>query len=568
MLQLQAVRPDEGEVKVPRWEYKKHSFPNGASSLWIKFKQYPDDERFFCKPKTMIVKFDKELNHIGNENISALNEWKVTKLSYSSYLPKMCEELNFFESIYDREGELIAALFSIKYLIDGDNISYTMKNFDAFRDLCYKRIFTPSMKDKIKRLVDENYVDDIEADNLKNLKNPDILSIMQRKKKSLEFKNEHVKALLMISFGVKMLSFVINHFMVMRSLSIRDNINVFYDFYLPMFDVFDFPFNIYNKVYAYIENKVNSSLNFNKSIFEQQEIEGKDKSVIIGQIMSRNIVIDNLVKFSLPKTWNSIKEQPNERVLSFICSIVNTHISIFVVQVFRRNLIEMSTMVDADGNTKNDRFRASKMKLNEEYTITCTMDMRQLVEALFQKYKNEITPEEIDYYRKHMQKSRLQELMLEIYFFNYTSSSQEFALLNDYDWYRLLLVMRRDLMKRLNVTKDTILDNMLIMILTANITESPVGEKIYVKDTKFLNDSKDYNTLVNKYYSTIMSIDDDAIKKLLITFANSKYKFVLYEEPELFDQEISINKRELMESLLNFLLLSNTTITLEDMVTV
>lgn len=565
MLQLTAIKPIEKEVEIPRWEYKPHSFPNGKSSLWIKFKQYPGDERFFSLPKTMIIKFDKELSHVNNENISALNEWKVTKLSYSSYLPKMCEELNFFESIYDREGELITALFRIKYLIDADNISYTMRNFEAFRDLCYKTIFTPSIKEKIIRLVEENYVDDIEETTMRNMNNPDILSIMQRKKKSLEFKNEHVKAMLMISFGVKILSFIINHFAVMRSLNIQKNIGIFYDFYYPMFEVFEFDFNIYNKIYAYVESKVNSSINFNKSIFEQQEIEGKDKSVIISQIMQRNVVIDNLVKFSLPKTWNSVKEQPNERILSFLASIVNTHISIFIMQIFRRNIIEMSNIVDSDGNNKNDRYRASKMKVNEEYTITCTMDMRQLVDILFKKYENEITTEEIEYYQRNMKKSRLQQQMIEIYFFNYTSSASEFALLSEYDWIRLLLIMRIELMKRLNVTKDTIIENMLIAILTANIEETPIGEKIYVKDTKFLNEDKDYNLLASTYYSTIIAIDPEALKKLLISYTNAKYKFVLYEEPNLLDEDIMINKRELMSHLLNFLILSNSSIALENM---
>ena len=177
MLQIQNVKHVEKPEKIARWKYKKNSFPNGASSYWVKWKLHPDDARFFSLPKTMIVKFDKELSHLNNENISALNEWKVTKLSYSSYLPKMCEELNFFETMYDKEGELIAALFRIKYLIDVDSVSYTLKNFDAFKDLCYKTIFTPSMKSKIIQMVDENYTDDIEAENIRNMRNPDMMSI-------------------------------------------------------------------------------------------------------------------------------------------------------------------------------------------------------------------------------------------------------------------------------------------------------------------------------------------------------------------------------------------------------
>lgn len=312
-----------------------------------------------------------------------------------------------------------------------------------------------------------------------------------------------------------------------------------------------------------IENKVNSSYNFNKSIFEQQEIEGKDKSIIINQLMTRNAVIDNFIKFQMPQTWNGVKEQPNERVLSFLCSIINTHISIFIMQVFRRNLIEVSIAPDSDGNSKNDRYRASKMKINEEYVITCSMDMRILVDELYKKYENDISIEEIEYYRRNIKPSRLQQLMMEIYFFNYTSSSAEFALVRNLDWFKLLLIMRCDIMRRFNITKDTLMDSMLALILTANIEESPVGEKMYLKDTKYLKDQKEYDILVSKFYSTICGINEDILKKFLIMFVNSKYRIVSYEHPELLGEEISINKRELIDQLLNFLVMANTNISLE-----
>ena len=264
----------------------------------------------------------------------------------------------------------------------------------------------------------------------------------------------------------------------------------------------------------------------------------------------------------MPQTWNHLKGQPCERVLSFLCSIINTHISIFIMQVFRRNLIETSIVPDADGNSKNDRYRASKMKINEEYVIVCSMDMRNLVDNLYKKYEHEITMDEIEYYRRNMKPSRLHQLLIEIYFFNYTSSSQEFALLRNIDWYKLLLIIRKDMMRRMNVDKNSLLDSPLTLLLTANIEETPVGEKMYIKDTKYLKDHPEYNLLTEKYYSTIVDINEDIIKKFLITFVNSKYKFVLYEDQSLLDKEISLNKRELIDELLNFLVLANTNISI------
>lgn len=227
------------------------------------------------------------------------------------------------------------------------------------------------------------------------------------------------------------------------------------------------------------------------------------------------------------------------------------------MQVFRRNLIETSIVPDADGNSKNDRYRASKMKINEGYVTVSTMDMRQLVDKLYKKYEKEITPEEIEYYRRNMKPNRLHQLIIEIYFFQYTNSAQEFALLRNIDWYKLLLIVRHDMMHRLNIDRSMLIDATMPLIMTANIEETPVGEKVYLKDMKYLKDHDTYNMLVKNYYSNIVEMNEDIIKKFLITFVNSHYTFVLYEEPKLLGQDITINKRQLLDELLDFLLMAN-----------
>ena len=91
------------------------------------------------------------------------------------------------------------------------------------------------------------------------------------------------------------------------------------------------------------------------------------------------------------------------------------------------------------------------------------------------------------------------------------------------------------------------------------------GEKMYIKDTKYLKNDPLYNELITKFYSTIVDINDDIIKKFFITFVNAKYSFVLYEEPSILGQEISINKRELINELETFLIMANTNISLESL---
>lgn len=227
------------------------------------------------------------------------------------------------------------------------------------------------------------------------------------------------------------------------------------------------------------------------------------------------------------------------------------------MQVFKRNLIETTIAQDADGNSKNDRYRASKMKINEEHVTISTLDMHQIVDRLFKKYEKGITNEELEYYRRNLKPSRLHQLMIEIYFFKYVGSSQEFSLLRNIDWYKLLLCMRNDILHRFGIKKDMILDAALPLIITSNIEENPVGDKTYMKDLKYLADHEVFNKLENNYYRAVTAINDEAIKKLLITFANSKYTFVLYEQPDFIGKDVEINKRQLIDEILTFLVLSN-----------
>lgn len=266
MLQIKDLKPVEEVKEVKRWPYVKHSFPNGKESYWIGWKIHPDDEKFFPANKGIYIRFDKELNHLGNENISAMNEFKVTRKSYVYRIEDICDALNFFETMYDKEGELITALFEVKCLVDVNEYYYPLKSYPAFIKKVYDTIFTPTMLKKIQLMVEENYADDIEIDESDG-KDINQLTVIQQKKRSLAFTNDQVKAMLEVSFCTKILAFIVNHFLVMRSVNVQKNLEYFYNAFKPAFDLFEHDFNVYNKIYAYVESKIAMKVSYNKAIF-------------------------------------------------------------------------------------------------------------------------------------------------------------------------------------------------------------------------------------------------------------------------------------------------------------
>ena len=107
------------------------------------------------------------------------------------------------------------------------------------------------MCDKICKMVEENYLDDIEQnDDEGNAKyNPKDKKYLE----SLEFTNEHMKILLQISFAMKIMSPVMLHYFAINVIDIGKDTEHIYNFYKRLFSIFGKDVDMYTKLYVYVD---------------------------------------------------------------------------------------------------------------------------------------------------------------------------------------------------------------------------------------------------------------------------------------------------------------------------
>ena len=161
--------------------------------------------------KIFVCHFDKIFNQ---PNLKPLCNFIITKSSYINQLPIITRYINFFMNCYDEENDLATAYLKIKYALDKEK-KFNETNRQALIDLIYEILFTPRMCEKIVRMVEDNYLDDIEkgdADGKYKKGNKEYLE-------SLEFTNEHIKILLRISFGIKIMSPILFHYFTINNLN-------------------------------------------------------------------------------------------------------------------------------------------------------------------------------------------------------------------------------------------------------------------------------------------------------------------------------------------------------------
>lgn len=192
--------------------------------------------------KIFLFYFEK----LFSPKMAIYDRFYIKKSSYEKQLETICRYINFFLYFYDKEKELPVAYLKIKYALDKEKL-FTEENPEQLIDLIYEVLFTDSMQQKIRLLVEENYLDDIESDDSKKYANKE-----KKHLESLEFTNQHIKILLRISFGMKIISPILFHYVSLNVIKLDKDSDLIYNFYKRLFDIFSDDVNMYNKLFVYV----------------------------------------------------------------------------------------------------------------------------------------------------------------------------------------------------------------------------------------------------------------------------------------------------------------------------
>lgn len=195
--------------------------------------------------KIFIMYFEKLFEP---QTVHIYDRFYIKKGSYEKQLEVISKYINFFIKFYDPEHEMAMAYLKIKYAIDKER-RFNEDNPEQLIDLIYELLFTDSIIDKICKLVEDNYLDDIESpEDSKKYSGKD-----RKHLESLEFTNQHIKILLRISFGMKLIAPILFHYVAINVIKLDRDSDFIYNFYRRLFDIFSDNVNIYNKLFVYVK---------------------------------------------------------------------------------------------------------------------------------------------------------------------------------------------------------------------------------------------------------------------------------------------------------------------------
>lgn len=399
--------------------------------------------------------------------------------------------VNYFMEYYDKDNELLVAYYKIKFMIDRKN-NYSKEVF--FEDL-YEYILTDSMVKKIKKMVNDNYIESLAAKR-------------EYKHKSIQFLDEHGKILLTSSIAIKIFIPLVTHYISKMGIPKTDLFLM--EAFEDIFSYFEGRNNIKNKLYEFVLSKVNPTQSRDKGHWIKAEIEGEDIESETTDIYNK-LITDIIYKMTF-----------EGNLAAFLSTSINKNVSWMLRKKFGRNRKVITDQKDSDGLSDLDKIEMNMSKMDESFIITGEINAKQVIKKLTKKYKLKITDDEIDYYLNNMHLNEMQKNLIFQIFGSDFGCIRDMHAIGRIRVCKLVIIMK----KKMEMKGFIIMQH----ILSGNMHHNPNLRKLPKKKLKDILESDKYEFIRKKYRYTInLVLENEVFREILNTILNSDVEAVDYK---------------------------------------
>lgn len=459
------------------------------------------EENIFVVCKGSIILPIMQVLHITNPDMQNINVFVISsKRCYNgdSMREHISRYMNYYETFYDKDRELISNMAFIKLKID------TIENYDVsqFKYDLQRYIFCPSICNKAIAMVEDNYLLSLDSKKYENNKNP-----------ALVYKDRHTKILLWMSLLQNMCIPLITHFIYQNKI---DNSN---DFILDIFNIIlgMSEINVFNKLYETAISSVVRNSTKHDRLWAKQDIRGKTTVThalecvqnIILNIMPKYIYSMNIISFN----YTSIKKSIHYQVTGIEYEYDYVPLS--------------SSLRDADNNSVFDKYESFLQKTNEslyiQNKVTCEDTMNQ-IRLQFGPFSDE----EISFYMAKLDNgngdvinSFQQNLIFQL-FDKYFGDPYTINSINKIEYIELLIAATRYLKA----------NNMFILpyVIGSKMERVQIKKTINKKEMERMIKSPYYDAIKAKYQSESII---NQLFGIVGTILASKFKMIDFENPEI-----------------------------------
>lgn len=512
------------EKKIPKYITWKEKNPQNIVS-------YNED-------RNIIMKFENIFNDMRYE---IFDTFIINKTSYKNSVDITVNHIAYFMEYYDTNQELAVGYLQLKNALDTEHM-YTPENMDKLIKDIYNRLITPSIIKELDLLIEYNNTINIELekDGSKRYKTS------KQYAESLEFNNEHTALMLKISYCMKIIAPVMLHYFSINRMKVNKKDNIIYKFYKPLFtDYFTDKINIYNKLYVYVKARIHQNRSQNYQLYDQREIAGYDISSVIQDFLRGELITEIMYRYEFTKGSNPV---------AFNKVAVDNQLKFLWDNKYTRTPTLLTNERNSDGVSGIEKLEMNLSRIDEGVTIIADLTVEDAIRIIQEKYKFDLTDEELDYMVKNHRPSEIQKTLITAFFSKFFGESRNIKLVNKRQYCIMVLILKKLLLTYDANNESDIKISFLPFIISGNLEGKEDNKPI--RNNKFiskLENTESYSKLISHKFKYINEIRPNFIVNIISTLANSTFTYCAYEYPEIYGEKIEVDLNKLAIEIITFL---------------
>lgn len=430
--------------------------------------------------------------------------------------------INYFEKFYDVDHEYMSILLHLKTIIDTTpNHIYTRDHL--YNDLC-RYILRSNIERKVHDLVEDNYLLEL---NYVNTKAP-----------SLQYTDEHAKALFRMSILMDLCIPILTHYAYIHKLDGIDD--YLYNFYSYILYLYIDKVDMYAKLYDTAITNIDANQKTNQGVWDKQNIRGIDISThTITSV--RNIILNIIPRYTFKLN-----------IISFNCAGIRENTKYQVTDIgFEYSYIPISSSKrDEDSVSDFDKFESPLIRQNEALYLQNDVNYKGCMNNILTKF-GPFNPNEIQLFSTRLLQDEEGKPSMNIFqrnlifnlFYKYFGDTQSISSITRIDYIKLIIATKHMLLSR----------NMILLpyILTGKVTKIVSKKSVNKEEIGLIKSSPLYEQILNAYKS------DNIMKHILSIFGtiiSSDFTYI-DTDPEIDGKNIEVSIPILIQEILMYILM-------------
>lgn len=410
---------------------------NGGKYIHFEFGKMLDGYRLFTDDKD------------ENEIIRKLSYAEITKKSFINNINLTLRYINYFITYFDDDDELMHAYFNFMLQLHLDKVDIPL---ESFIDSIYSILATPSMVEKVIRMVEYNTDETLvkKSDN--------------KFDESIQLTVEHLKAIMGISCFHRFVIPIVSHYYTIRrkevdAAGLTDKELYFQVFqtFMPLFDDY-YNIRLYEKLYHTATTRISKTENAEATMWKRRERFGQTPTSFTNELMR-----DYLNDISQKVVFN-------QSAIIFLHVCFDKSIKNELIQPDKHEMSDMKMEPSDSVNetiSRFDRWQMDRTQHSERDRLRAYASIKDMVWRLgaeqglrFYKVPDPMNPgavspdkdtqAEYEFYLKNAPKplSDTQLYLIQLYCSRALGAAEDVKMMEYEDLIKMIMIMKRDLRTR------------------------------------------------------------------------------------------------------------------------